>query len=201
MQEQKTSNGIIPDTPAGAQFKQQIRSDQTLEHLNAIVQKLDTVEKALQRVELLMERVPGILAMTADMADDAISQADTAGISVDERLKTAFLLAERLTRPGMLEKLESTLQLADRLPGIVAMGADIADEALTPLAQQGLDLGQLARVSGAGLVAMSEAGKGDFRKPGGFFGVFRAMRDPDIQVGIGYFLAFLKQFGRNVKAG
>ena len=60
-----------------------------------------------------MQTGPGMVAMVTDMADEAYREADASGISIDERLSNALQLAEKLTAPTMIKKLDGFLKFAD----------------------------------------------------------------------------------------
>lgn len=86
----------------------------------------------------LADQAPGLIAMTGDMVDEAYRQADTRGVRIDQRLGTALALAEKLTDPAMVEKLDGVLVLSDQLPGLVAMGVDTLDEGMRQARENGL---------------------------------------------------------------
>jgi uncharacterized protein YjgD (DUF1641 family) len=126
----KNANAAVwQDTPAGQKVQARLAEERTLTAIDKLLARLDTVEEAVERLATMMQQGPGMVAMVADMADEACRTADRNGISVDERLRTALVLAEKLTAPSLVEKLTSVLTLADQAPGLIAMTGDMFDEA------------------------------------------------------------------------
>ena len=82
------SNGKNPDwsaTPAGQHLQARLSDERTLEALDHILQRIDTLETAVARLADIMEQGPGFVAMAADMVDDQVREAKAKGIYVDER--------------------------------------------------------------------------------------------------------------------
>ncbi|RMF02829.1 MAG: DUF1641 domain-containing protein [Bacteroidetes bacterium] len=251
-----SKNGtIVPwlETPAGQQVQARLAEERTLQAIDRLLTRLDTVEQAVSNLATMMHQGPGLTAMVVDMADEAYRTADRNGVSIDERLKNALALAEKLTTPTMLEKLNGLLTLADQapglvamagdmvdeayrnadargvsidqrlstalalaekltapemvgkldgllslsdqLPGLVAMGIDILDEGMRSAIASGIDPQALAQWAGQAGQALSQAQAEPPAKVGGIFGLLRAIKDPDRQKALGFLMNFLKHLG------
>jgi hypothetical protein len=98
----------------------------------------DMVEK-LDRLLTLVDQAPGLISMTTDMADDAFRQAAARGVDVDARLRAALQIAEKLTAPDMVERLNRLLGLVEQGPGLTAMVVDMVDEGYRQAVAAGFD--------------------------------------------------------------
>jgi len=138
-----STNGKSTDwatTPAGQQLKAHLSEERTLTAIDKLVGRLDTIEQAVEKLSEAMHQGPGMAAMAADIADEAYREADTQGVNIDERLKNALTLAEKLTSNDMLEKLDQLMAFARQAPGLAAMVADVADEAYKKADEHGLNI-------------------------------------------------------------
>jgi len=243
-------------TKAGQNLQKRLTNEHTLNSLDGLLAKIDSLEKAVSNLTVMMQQGPGMVAMVTDMADEAYRKADASGVSVDERLGNAIVLAEKLTAPAMVEKLNGLMSLADQAPGLVAMTMDMVDEGyrkadangvsiderlgnamvlaekltapamvekldgLMTLADQapglvamtmdmfdegmkgaidkGLDLQALGDIAGASNRALTAAKAEPPAKVGGIFGLLRVLKDNDRQKGLGFLMNFLKHLGRNI---
>lgn len=134
------NTAVWQDTPAGQKVQARLAEERTLTAIDKLLARLDTVEEAVERLATTMKQGPGMVAMVADMADDACRKADQNGVSVDERLRSALVLAEKLTAPSLVEKLTSVLTLADQAPGLIAMTGDMFDEAYRKADANGVNI-------------------------------------------------------------
>jgi uncharacterized protein YjgD (DUF1641 family) len=130
------------ETPAGQQVKARLAEEKTLLALDKILARLDTVEEAVSGLATVMHQGPGMVAMVADMADEAYRRTDANGVNLETRLKGALEIADKLTAPAMVDKLSNLLALSDQLPGMVAMTADMADEAYRQADNRGVNIEQ-----------------------------------------------------------
>ncbi len=158
----------------------------------AMVEKLDQV---LQ----LVDQTPGLVAMAVDMADEGYRQAKARGVHLEERLGAALQIAEKLTAPAMVEKLEQLLQLADQAPGLVAMTVDMLDEEMRRLPLADIDLPSLLELAAQFSAAAKAAKTMPDTKVGGIFSMLRTMRDPDRQMALGYLMNIAKAWGQALK--
>lgn len=192
------SNAIWTETEAGRRVQARLSDERTLAAIEHLLARIDTLEKAVEDLNVLMKRGPGLAAMTADMIDETYREADARGVSIDERLKNALTIAEKLTAPKMVENLETLTKFGEQLPGIIAMVADMADEKMKKAIEHGFDPQALSETAGAANTALTNAKAEPPAKVGGIFGILRALRDKDRQRGLGFMMNFLKHFGRHI---
>lgn len=189
---------VWPQTEAGRRVKARFSEDRTLEALDRLLQRIETLEMAVTNLTLLMRQGPGLVAMAGDMMDEAYRQADAKGVSIDERLGVALQLAEKLTQPEVAEKLDALLKVGDQLPGMMAMTVDMVDEGMRKAIAKGFDPQTFADTASAANTALTKAKAETPAKVGGIFGLLKLIKDPDRQKGLGFLMNFLKHFGRNI---
>lgn len=250
------SIAILPSTVAGKKVKARLSDDRTLNAIDNLLARIDTLDKVVANLTTMMNQAPGLLAMGGDMLDEAYRKADAQGVSIDERLNNALVIAEKLTAPAMVEKLDkltqfadqlpglvamkvdalddmyreadangvniderlsSALQLAekltapemveklnglmataDQLPGMIAMTVDMVDERMKNAIANGFDPNVLADTASAANRALTNARAEPPAKVGGIFGLLKVLKDPDRQRGLGFLMNFLKHFGKNI---
>ena len=129
-----------PSTEAGKRVQARFEEDKTLNAIEHLLARIDTLEKAVDHLASLMEQAPGMAAMAADVVDEAARKAEARGVNVEEHLGVALQLAEKLTAPAMLEKLNFALDAMDQLPGMVSMAADVLDEAVRKSEARGVNV-------------------------------------------------------------
>lgn len=130
------------ETEAGQQLQERLSSEKTLKALDHLLQRIDTLEQGVERLNTLLESGPGIVSMAVDTVDEGYRRAAERGVDIEQRLSGALALAEKLTAPEMMDKLNSLLKLADQAPGIASMVADMADEGYRTAAARGIDIDQ-----------------------------------------------------------
>lgn len=196
-----SKNGVAAnweDTPAGRQVQARLSEERTLLAIDRLLARLDTIEEAVKGLEQTMHQAPGMVAMVTDMADEAYRKADAKGIAVEARLNNALVMAEKLTRPEMVTKLNDLIAMSDQLPGIVAMAVDTLDEGLRKARENGLEPEALVDWAGQFGTAMRAAQNEPTQKMG-LFGMMRALNDPDRQKALSFSLNFLKHLGKQMK--
>lgn len=151
----------------------------------------------LSNLLALSDQLPGMVAMTADMADEVYRQADNRGVNIEQRLGVALELAEKLTEPAMVDKLNGILAFSDQLPGLIALGIDTLDEGLRKARENGLEPETMVEWAAQFGRAMREAQAAPTTKVGAF-GMLTALRDPDRQKALGFSLNFLKYLGKQL---
>jgi Protein of unknown function (DUF1641) len=179
-------------------LKSKLNEEQTVQAIDRLLDRLDVLEKAVSQLSMLMQQGPGLVAMTVDMADEVYRKADAQGVNIENRLGAALQLAEKLTEPAMVEKLDTLITLADRAPGIVAMMADSFDEEMKNGAAKNIDFNALANLAQNTAAAIGDANQMPPTKVGGIFSMLRIMQDPDRQKAIGYFMNIAKAFGKKL---
>ena len=90
------------------------------------------------------------------------------------------------------------MQLADQLPGLIAMVVDLVDEESAKATEQGLDFQALVSLSSKAGQAVSEAQSMPPRKVNGLFGLMRELRDPNRQKAIGLVMDIATVFGKKL---
>jgi len=107
--------------------------------LARIEARLDALESRLTPVLDVVGQAPALLATGIDMADAAAARIG----DVDERLRAALSLLEKLSEPATLHRLEEGLKLLEGAPGMASMAIDVIDDQFRKAAQAGVDLGAL----------------------------------------------------------
>ncbi len=133
------------DTPSGKALQERLTSEDTLSTLNRLLDRLDNIEATIERLEQTVQRIPGMLAMAGDMADEAYVKAQHNGVEIEDRLKTATHIAERLTAPAMTERLDQLITFSEQLPGLMAMSVDVLDAGYRSACQKGIDIETLSK--------------------------------------------------------
>ncbi len=131
------------DTQAGKALEARLNDEHVVQAMNRILDRLDVIESSLQKIH----EAPGMISMVADMADDAVRTASDKGIDIDERLRSALAMAEKLTAPEMVDKIDHFIAAVDQAPGMVSMVADITDDLVRTNADRGVDIDERLRVA------------------------------------------------------
>ncbi len=138
------TNGNTPahwqESEAGQQLMERFSNEKTLRALDHLLARIDTLEKAVENLTTMLSQAPGMIAMAADSIDEAYKEAKTHDINIEERLANALHLAEKLTAPEMVEKINNFMAFADQAPGLVSMAIDATDEAYRKAAEHGVNL-------------------------------------------------------------
>lgn len=129
-------------TEAGKHLQERLSDERTLASLDHLLERIGTLEQAVDRLATLMEQGPGLVSMAADTVDETYRQATARGVDLEQRLSNAAHLAEKLTAPETIERIEGMLAAADKLPGMVSMAADVVDETYRQAAEKGVDIEQ-----------------------------------------------------------
>jgi hypothetical protein len=115
-------------------------SQAVLAALERLEGRLERIETALEGLGALTREGPGLAAAAVDSLDDAAARLTGRGVDVDERLRVAAQLAERLTEPKTLATLEQMLTLAEAAPALVGAAGDSFDGLVARLAERGVDV-------------------------------------------------------------
>jgi hypothetical protein len=139
-----------PSTNGAVRLEDRLNNPDTAEALNRLLDRLDTIEEAVDKLDAMMTQGPAMLAMMTDMADDVYREADAAGVDLDERLRLTLQLAERLTAPRTVEvlsqlmdrmdDLEQLIAVSEQAPGFIAMLVDTFDSVYRRTEEAGHDL-------------------------------------------------------------
>lgn len=120
----------------------------------------------------LASQAPGLLAMVGDTVDDAYRSAANAGIDVEIMVKQGGMAAQRL----------SDLMRSPEFGALMDSGM------LDPRA-----VALLGKAAGALIASRQQP-----LQPLGPFALFTALRDPDVQKALGFFVSFAKAFGKTI---
>lgn len=178
-----------------------------LDRLGVANELLDTAELATSAMDdRMVQELAGTatnLGAAADgLATPEVAQlGEAAGENADDMANAIEGLAE-LQRSGTLDDL---MALAD----LVALATNaMDDEMVTDLAATGTTLGEVAdtaadddvaRTVESLLEAVGEAGD-EPAEPVGAVGLVKALRDPEIRAGMGFFLSLAKAVGRTTES-
>jgi uncharacterized protein YjgD (DUF1641 family) len=121
-----------------AMLQERINEPETAERLSRLLDRLESIENTLNRVEQAVAQGPALVSSIADIADDVADRAHESGINLDERIRVSLALVEKLTEPatvaaitGLLERMDKITEVAsllDDLPGFISMMVDAVDE-------------------------------------------------------------------------
>ena len=128
------------DSEAGQQLEQRLATEKTLKALDHILERIDTIEKAVDSLSTVVTQGPGMVSMAADMIDEGYKNATARGVDIDNRLQAAMSIAEKLTAPEMVKKLDGLLKFAEQAPGLMSMTADMVDEGYKNATARGVDI-------------------------------------------------------------
>ncbi len=244
------------ETPAGKHLQESLSNEKVLNGIDHLLQRIGTLENAVEKPTSIMEQGPGMVSMVTDMVDEGYKNAAKNGVDIEQRLGNALTIAEKLTAPAMMEKLEGLLKFADQAPGLISMTMDMVDEGYKRSAQNGvyieerlgnaltmaekltapamvekldgllkladqapglismmvdsfdeqmqrMDLGSidvpgLMQLGKEATTAFSKAKEMPDAKVGGIFSMIRTMRDPDRQKAIGFLMNIAKAYGQQM---
>ncbi len=125
-----------------ASLQQKLNDPHVATVLNRLLDRIDALEQTVNRLADIVEQAPGYTAMVGDMVDETYRSAAARGVDLEQRLGNALHMAEKLTAPETVAKLNQLLELADQAPGFIAMIGDMADETYRSAAVRGVDIEQ-----------------------------------------------------------
>ena len=142
-------------TNGAVNLEKRLQDPETRAALVHLLDRLDTIERAVDVLDRIEHQWSPVLQTTADVVDDELTRAANRGVVLDERAGEALTLAEKLTEPDTVEvltalidrldQLEQLAALADQLPDATMIAVDTIDEALTQAADRGVVLDERAR--------------------------------------------------------
>jgi len=179
-------------------------------HLDAVNELLDVVELGADALDdEMVTELSGTAATLAESADgmateETVRLAESVGQNGGD-LAEAMETVVELQRTGTLDDI---VALAD----VVSLGADaLDDEMVVTLARTGNRLGEVVDTAadedtarGIETLLQSLGEASDPETPPdkvGAWGLMKATRDSEVQVGLGYLVAVARHLGRNVEAG
>lgn len=131
---------IDATTPEGSELQKRLSDGKIIQSLDHLLAKIETLEQAVTQLNTAMAQGPGLISMAADSIDEAFRQSAENGVQIEERLSNALAIADKLTAPAMVEKLNSVLEFADQAPGLASMVTDAVDEAFKRSAENGINI-------------------------------------------------------------
>ncbi len=134
----------------------------------------------LEKTFTLIEQLPGMASMVADIADDTIRQAAANGIDIEERMWASLPIIEKATQPETLHSLDNLFETL-----LMAKDGMLSPEAV-----------QLLGYAAHALVV----GHKTPTKKAGLFDLLGALRDPNLQTALGFLLNFGRAFGETIES-
>ncbi|MCA9956729.1 MAG: DUF1641 domain-containing protein [Anaerolineales bacterium] len=122
-----------------ATLQAKLNEPQTVAALTRLLDRIESLEQTVNTLADLVQQGPGMAAMVGDMVDETVRSAAARGVDVEQRLQNALTLAEKLTAPEMVDKLDRLLTL-DRAMAAAAMIGDMVDETVRSAAARGVDI-------------------------------------------------------------
>ncbi len=137
-------------SPNGTELLQaRLSQPQVAEALARILDRLDTLEKAIDALADAVVQLPRVTALAADSVDETVRRLQEEGIDPEERLREGLAILEKATRPenvrvlsallDRMDRVEQALELADQAPQLAALAADSVDETVRRLQEEGID--------------------------------------------------------------
>ncbi|MCB8981291.1 MAG: DUF1641 domain-containing protein [Ardenticatenaceae bacterium] len=116
-----------------ATLQAKLNEPQTVAALTRLLDRIESLEQTVNTLADLVQQGPGMAAMVGDMVDETVRSAAARGVDIEARLRAGLAIAEKLTAPEMVAKLDQLLAFADEAPGLVAMVGDMVDETAVSL--------------------------------------------------------------------
>lgn len=138
-----------------------------------------------------IEQAPGLVSIATDAVDEAVAQANSGPVGLQERISGGMSVLAKVSQPEMIIKFQALLDFVDKAEGLIAIGVDVADEVVAKNTETFELFAKTAE-------ATNEAIKSKPQKVGGIFALLRAIGDPDRQKALGLVLNILKNLGRKL---
>ncbi|HFC01078.1 MAG TPA: DUF1641 domain-containing protein [Phaeodactylibacter sp.] len=139
---ENTNGTTWMETPAGKHLQETLSNQKTLSSIDRLLHRIDTLEKAVEKLTVVIEQGPGLMSITMDAIDEEVKRSADRGVDINQRLGAALEIAEKLTAPAMVEKLDALLSIADQAPGLMSITMDAIDEGAKRSADRGVDINQ-----------------------------------------------------------
>ncbi len=171
---------------------------QNLAQLLERVSRRETLDK-LDQLLILSEKAPGIVSILIDSFDKGIEQAENSGFDLIESISAASDLLSQLSSPDLMRKVQSLLTLSTQLPDFISILFDSIDQQITGASEQGIDPDEMVGLVRDSVYSLSDAINEPPKNIKGIFSLYKLMKDPDIQTGLGFLANFLKKFGNTIQ--
>ena len=145
----------IPNTKAGEAFRKSLQEEKNVQALADIMNQLDTIKLAVERLGQGMQQGPELVATAVNTIDDLAEKARQHGIDLPERGDATLKLLDRLTQPQTIEKVNALLDLSDQLPSVAADAVNLVDETMGRARKEGIDVEQRLQSIGGLLTRLS----------------------------------------------
>jgi hypothetical protein len=149
------------------------REDRLIATIERLERRIEAMEGTIRKLDSATAQVPAIAAMVTDIADGLVERLAARGIDVDARLHALLRAMDHLTSPRALDALASMLS------------SEIMAHQTTEV---------IGRMGRAIVAAEHEA------QPVGMWGLWRALRDPEVQRAAGFLVAMARRFGEELEA-
>jgi uncharacterized protein YjgD (DUF1641 family) len=161
------------------------------------------IVESLHSLLNLVEQGPGLVAMATDSVDGMMTQVNASPVKIQDRIVGTAEILEKLTDPKTVEGLKTTLELSRQAPGLVAMAMDSVDDFMQNHSEDVSDSLSFLRKDNLLFLkkasdSLSESLNEEPAKIGGFFGMFRILRDADRRKALGFFFNILKNLGKKL---
>ncbi len=120
---------------------------------------MERLEEKLSRLTDMLDQAMPAVAIGIDVLDEEVRKAQDRGVDVDQRLRRAGELVEKLTEPAVLDGIEKLVahaplaaegaELAATAPAYTAIAIDVMDEEIRKLQHRGVDVDERLRRAGA----------------------------------------------------
>ena len=121
-------------------LQEKLNDPQVADVLSRLLDRIDSLEKTVDALTTAVQEAPVMLSVVADTVDDTYAQAAAQGIDLDERMRNALTLLDRLTAPETAAAMDKALTLAQEAPAMMSMVTDMADDAYREAAERGVDI-------------------------------------------------------------
>jgi|GEM_PF-2537178 len=141
----KTTSWV--ETPAGQQLQERLNDEQTLQSIDHLLERIGTLEEAVERLTGLLQQGPGLVSMATDIADETYRQNEQQGIVLEERMTNALHLAERLTAPRMVEKIDRLFEVMEMTPEAFEMLGGVSQDVMVRIREDDLQPDERIKVA------------------------------------------------------
>ena len=147
-------------------LEKRLHEPDTAAALNRLLDRLDTIERAVDTLERIETQLPGALSTATDVVDAELTRAADRGVVLDERMREGLAMLEAITEPSTAraltalaersDQIEKLVTLADAAPDAIATVVDVLDAEYARLAEQGFEPEQAVRDAAGALGRLSE---------------------------------------------
>lgn len=202
----------MPATDEKNQLLEKLENPETIQALNRLLDRVESLEKGLSLLEESIQSVPGAISTVVETMDEYALEAMEQGVDIEERMNLIGQILTKLSHPNHLRVLNEFLDTAPNilpmlqalkdLPGIFALTVDTIDELydkgeITAIIDSGVF--DPAALNTVGMLGKSLVESRKNSKPIGLLGLLGALRDPAVQSSLGFLIGFAKAFGNQLK--